>query len=289
MSKHYKRLLPIVLVLIFPPKWMESSSSSDQAGSELDTIEKNRTALKAWPTIQSGECGEHSFMASIQIAVEKRRWRYCTGTLLHRYWVLTTARCVKKFRTLPILAVFGLHNEDFVKPFSVRIMNKFLKIHPNYNGDQHDIALLKLASPLENIGRVVIPRNRSNDDITKVCRKGLTMAWDEPGTLECLITPSLSLTECRKIFLDLHIWDMQFCIRNANDTENRCLTQTGGAFMCRGVQHGIFSQGSGCGDVPGVYTRIDHYLDFIWGTINRAPRQVVSVFFWGVLVLMLCL
>lgn len=49
--------------------------------------------------------------------------------------------------------------------------------------------------------------------------------------------------------------------------------------MCGNVQYGITSGGYGCGlpNMPGIYMRVDKYLDFIQQAVKNKSNQISYV------------
>ncbi|XP_076227652.1 trypsin-1 [Nomia melanderi] len=63
--------------------------------------------------------------------------------------------------------------------------------------------------------------------------------------------------------------------------KDSCQGDSGGPLLCNGTQVGIVSWGFGCArpGLPGVYTRLDVYLDWINQSLhnNKAARNILSV------------
>eukprot|EP00210_Caulerpa_lentillifera_P001341 g1290.t1 len=76
------------------------------------------------------------------------------GTLIHKSWILTYARCIdtKRFTTAVRNPVVALGSESITGPFKERHLIKTSFVHPFYEGNDpgpYDVALLKLSRPSE--------------------------------------------------------------------------------------------------------------------------------------------
>ncbi|KAL6259697.1 anionic trypsin [Pogonomyrmex barbatus] len=70
--------------------------------------------------------------------------------------------------------------------------------------------------------------------------------------------------------------EKQLCAGLPEGGRDACQGDSGGPLLCNGTQVGIVSWGEGCArpNSPGVYSRVDFYLEWLNETIvqNRAPK-----------------
>ncbi|XP_053462978.1 kallikrein-12 isoform X4 [Nycticebus coucang] len=100
----------------------------------------------------------------------------------------------------------------------------------------------------------------------------LTAAEDPfPDKLQCLDLPIVSDATCRAVYPG-RITDNMVCAGGVSG-EDACQGDSGGPLVCGGVLQGLVSWGSvgPCGQegIPGVYTKICNYVDWIQSVIRN--------------------
>jgi len=205
--------------------------------------------------------------------------RMCGGTILNERWILSAAHCIVdssiSYAVIPSLSTGTIEIFEIEK----------LVPHNNYVDafDSDDIALLKTNRPIaksEHVDYVKLPERRfSRMDTKAPCDQGLIMGWGKTESsglpsldnLQCAFIPLLTQNQCKKLYRMYHsiyVKSSQMCTLSTEGID-ACQGDSGGPLLCNTIQVGIISWGIECGQPrnPGVYTRIDLYLDFIQDTM----------------------
>lgn len=237
------------------------------------------------PTIVGGQtAAEGQFPWVVAIVRKADGSQFCGGSLIAPQWVLTAAHCFYAGATQDTRA-----QDIQVLVGTVRLDSGGQRIDvtqifdPNYDGNQPDIALLRLAQAVDtsNPQIALIPLNSdaavpANQTTVIIAGWGGTTA-DGTGTTNVLL------------YVDLPVVP---CTGNDNAAISVCAGGVAGKDSCGGdsggplfistgpgmaLQVGATSEGSAtCGEAGqyGVYSRVSTYLDWINRTMNvmSGPR-----------------
>jgi len=138
-----------LLALASGALWSWSVAAADVAPAQ------NSASIASTPSQQDGPIrpyivgGEESVPGSRPWMVSlQRSSHFCGGSLIKNDWVLTAAHCVDGSSTSGLYAVVGRHAWN--GSGGQRIAVSQIIVHPSYNDStsDHDIALLKLSSPV---------------------------------------------------------------------------------------------------------------------------------------------
>jgi len=259
----------------------------------LPTPSRSRCGKKGFDSGQDGEADMAEWPWHAAILEKPQDLYVCGSTLLDESWILTAAHCVDDY--LPFVDNVGdilkvrlgeydvsttaepLRHEEF------NISN--IVVHPGFNNSTlvHDIALLRLEKPAkrkQNIDVVCMPKpsdflSEGNDSSVKCYVTG----W---GRRSETSEHSLVLKE-----IQVPLWNHDSCngalqaqfgpayilptttICAGAEGRDACDGDGGGPLVCekggQWYQMGIVSFGIGCGrrNVPGVYTSVKEYSDWI--------------------------
>ncbi|XP_051686998.2 kallikrein-12 [Oryctolagus cuniculus] len=215
------------------------------------------------------ECVPHS--QPWQVGLFEGTHLRCGGVLIDRRWVLTAAHC-RGSRYWVRLGEHSLSRLDWTEQIR---RSGFSVTHPGYRGapqnHEHDLRLLRLGTPVRQT-RSVQPLPLPSACVTAgtdchISGWGTTnQPWSPfPDRLQCLNLSTVSDAACRAVFPG-RITDNMVCAGGVAG-KDACQGDSGGPLVCGGVLQGLVSWGSvgPCGQrgVPGVYTKVCRYVDWI--------------------------
>ncbi|XP_063917902.1 chymotrypsin-1-like [Zophobas morio] len=225
---------------------------------------------------------DHPYIVSI-------RWfdsYTCGGAILTEKWVLTAAHCVLDtdtvYRFFNVAAGTNLRTQG--SPSRSRISD--IGIHPGWNEKttQHDIALLKLKTPLtlsESIKTIPIEETYDNS-----VRKCTALGWGllsptkktVPMTLQQITTTTVPYQKCKSLFTQVVVDPLSQICTLAGKGKGSCFGDSGSPLVCskngRDVVVGVFSWVAGRADecavgLPDGYTRVSYYAEWIHDYIKK--------------------
>ncbi|XP_034247821.1 CLIP domain-containing serine protease 2-like [Thrips palmi] len=262
----------------------------------LTSCGRNPTAL-----ITNGieaQLGDFPWLALIKIYLNPQQYVVCGGSLISSRYVLTAAHCFdEETSARRVKVLLGEHrrsvdpdcddNDVCAEKTQVFTAEKII-IHRQYSKStfKNDIALIRLKKEVTFtmwVKPICLPVSTKTADMNLNGKYLLAAGWgtttfkgSTSDVKQWVVLPAVSLDSCRKT--NPNVTPKQLCAGGGFEHKDTCQGDSGGPLMGivgrnrkRLLALGIVSYGKGCGDpgVPGVYTRVGHYIPWILAHLER--------------------
>ncbi|KAF4092946.1 hypothetical protein AMELA_G00025970 [Ameiurus melas] len=229
-----------------------------------------------------------------QVSIQTSGSHFCGGSLINQNWVLSAAHCFPSGNEVSITILLGMQSLGETNAnMQKREVNSII-IHENYNdiSNDNDIALVQLASSVtfdDYVMPVCLAASNSsfpggtNVWVTGWGRIASDVDLPSPQTLQEVQVPIVSNSKCKNAYTSASITDNMMCAGLAQGGKDSCQGDSGGPLVVKQnstwVQAGIVSFGKGCAlpNIPGVYTRVSKYQDWINSKISSSQPGFVAV------------
>ncbi|KAM7357033.1 uncharacterized protein ACRADG_002550 [Cochliomyia hominivorax] len=241
------------------------------------------------------EFGEYPWHVAILKKDPKESIYACGATLIDAQHVITAAHCIKSQNGFDLRARLGEwdvnHDVEFFPYIERDVVS--VHIHPEYYAGtlDNDLAVLKLDHPVDftknpHISPACLPDKFSDYTGARCWTTGWGKdAFGDQGKYQNILkevdVPILSHHQCESQLRQTRLGysyklNPGFVCAGGEEGKDACKGDGGGPLVCErgGVWNvvGVVSWGIGCGqaNVPGVYVKVAHYLDWI--------RQITSYY-----------
>jgi len=229
------------------------------------------------------EDGEFPWQVSLRQIGIIGATHFCGGSIVNENWVVTAGHCCSGSTTFMHVVAGGIKLNANEGEEERRDVQKII-VHPDYSSSDlsNDICLLQLATPLEMtefIQPVVMPEPKQE---TPADTEIIVTGWGSlsegglslPNVLHKVTIPVIADEKCNEAYSSsgYSIIDSMLCAGLPEGGKDSCQGDSGGPLIEAQSKTllGVVSWGIGCArpGLPGVYTQVSYYVDWIQETMN---------------------
>lgn len=226
--------------------------------------------------------GDLKWQISIQQKRGDTRAHFCGGSLISESWVVTAAHCTMGIDYSQVVVVTGAW--DLKQGGNEYEVDKVIPAEYDDITLVHDIALLKLkkSSIPTREGATAVPISLETRKEVGVGTKCMISGWGRmeeggralPHILRAADVEVKSDSQCNETYNSISYYVHRSNVCAGGETRDACQGDSGGPLVCceEGSMEpedcrlsGVTSWGIGCArkGLPGVYTEVAHYTDWI--------------------------
>ncbi|XP_003739658.1 testisin-like [Galendromus occidentalis] len=269
---------------------------SNGAIGSLCGLQKNQSPSRKSRIVGGSDAdpGEFPWMVSLRV----RGDHFCGATIVHQKFLLTAAHCVQGRNPRLFTARVGEHHMGLASIFEEDYQVNRIFVHPNYSHPKrynNDIALVRLKSEIifsEFVRPICFPKAPEDEklglnatvagwgnikDIESVTGQDIFKKL-RPEVLQWVHLPLVNSSTCNQWYKQagkkVRLIASQICAGYSSGIKDACQGDSGGPLMVHTGSRfklvGVVSAGFGCARplLPGLYTRVSFYMDWIRGIMD---------------------
>uniref|UniRef100_T1JCW8 Peptidase S1 domain-containing protein n=1 Tax=Strigamia maritima TaxID=126957 RepID=T1JCW8_STRMM len=280
MVPHYYLYLLAFLLLLLLLHILAAPLEINSTPYDLDVVTTLPSPRNDFLRIVSGVPARNNEFPYLVMLTRINGYVFCGGALISNYYVLTAAHCLENKAASGIVVRLGEYDWSTINDgFHVNFQVQNFILHPKFIRlvAYNDIAIIRLTSPVyqaDTIKSICLPPNKSFAG-----EKATVAGWGATDinigvpshVLQKLDLQVLSQESCRSFFhgSSMYLNKDKLCAWAQN--KDSCKGDSGGPLAWQNQstkRHyliGIISMGFRCGEtnMPGLYTRITSYIDWI--------------------------
>lgn len=234
--------------------------------------------------------GAHPWMVAILVHTKTGPKQNCGGAVLSEDLVITAAHCVSKYPPITYLLRIGDFNVEEEEEGQQEFRISSIAIHPQFDKGPYlnnDVALIRVQRKNgkgiqfgQNVQPLCLVPSRWNYPSYLNCT---VAGWGSLGfslgyskVLQSALLPILPRSTCQAdyVYGPVRLTAGMYCAGYLEGGVDTCQGDSGGPMVCliegRHTIVGITSWGHGCArpNKPGVYTKLTHYLSWLYSSLG---------------------